>query len=58
MEFGIGVGAFASGLIYANEAVHFITTFMVCGVLVGVAFLFLFLHRSRSAGSQVAGDRK
>jgi MFS family permease len=49
MEFGIGIGAFASGLIYANQSAHFITTFIVCGSLAGIAFLYLLIHRYPAA---------
>lgn len=41
MEFGIGIGAFASGLIYANDSSHFILTFMTCGLLSSIAFIYL-----------------
>jgi MFS family permease len=41
MEFGIGVGAFLSGIIYANQTEHFDNTFLVCGLLSGLAFLYL-----------------
>jgi MFS family permease len=47
MEFGIGIGAFASGLIYGNRSADFITTFIVCGSLAGLAFLFLLFTRPR-----------
>lgn len=45
MEFGIGIGAFASGLVYANHTDRFDNTFIVCGVLSGVAFLYLIVNR-------------
>jgi MFS family permease len=41
MELGIGVGAFASGLIYGNNTANFFLTFLVCGVLASMAFLSL-----------------
>lgn len=41
MEFGIGIGAFVSGLVYANHAENFASTFLVCGALAGIAFLYL-----------------
>jgi predicted MFS family arabinose efflux permease len=48
MEFGIGVGAFLSGMLYANRAQHFDSTFLVCGLLAGIAFVFLlFLKKPR-----------
>jgi MFS family permease len=46
MEFGIGVGAFASGLIYGNESSNFFITFIVCSTLAGIAFVYLNLLRS------------
>lgn len=41
MEFGIGVGAFASGLIYADKVPMIMVTFLISSVLSGVAFLYL-----------------
>ncbi len=41
MELGIGVGAFSSGLIYGNDSNHFLTTFLVCALLSGSAFVYL-----------------
>lgn len=41
MELGIGLGAFISGMIYANEASHFLPTFLFCALLSGSAFLYL-----------------
>jgi len=41
MELGIGIGAFASGLIYGNESGHFFITFCVCSLLAAIAFLYL-----------------
>src|SRR5688572_18873284 len=41
MEFGIGIGAFLSGIIYANKTEHFDKTFLVCSLLAGIAFLSL-----------------
>jgi MFS family permease len=41
MELGIGSGAFASALIYGNNASHFIRTFLMCGLLSALAFIFL-----------------
>jgi MFS family permease len=41
MEFGIGVGAFASGLIYNNDTTNFFVTFLTCSILSMSAFLYL-----------------
>lgn len=52
MEFGIGMGAFLSGMIYANKISRFDNTFLVCGLLAGVAFISLMVlkkHPKRSA---------
>ena len=49
MEFGIGIGAFMSGIIYANKSAHFFNTFIVCGILSGVAFIYLMIHRTRTS---------
>lgn len=46
MEFGIGVGAFASGFIYGNKAEHFLTTFLVCSGFALVAFGYLVFYRT------------
>ena len=45
MEFGIGMGAFLSGLVYGNRTEHFDNAFLLCGSLAGVAFLFLMLMK-------------
>jgi MFS family permease len=45
MEFGIGMGAFLSGMIYANQTDRFDNTFLVCGSLAATASLFLFFSR-------------
>lgn len=47
MEFGIGMGAFLSGLIYANEVSRFDNTFLVSGSLAASAFILLMLFRKR-----------
>lgn len=47
MEFGIGMGAFLSGLVYGNDAGHFDDTFLLCGLLAGFAFIFLMTLRDR-----------
>ncbi|HET9487988.1 MAG TPA: MFS transporter [Chryseosolibacter sp.] len=41
MELGIGVGAFASGLIYSNDSANFTITFIVCAALAITGFLYL-----------------
>lgn len=46
MELGIGLGAFASGLLYANKPSNFLLTFSVCSALAAMAFTYLTIHRS------------
>jgi MFS family permease len=46
MEFGIGFGAFASGLIYGNDPARFGLSFAICSALAGIAFIYLFFKRS------------
>ncbi len=46
MEFGIGVGAFVSGLVYGNQSSNFFLTFIVCSGLAGIAFVYLNFLRS------------
>lgn len=41
MEFGIGMGAFISGVLYSNQSERFPVTFIVCAVLASTAFVFL-----------------
>ena len=41
MEMGIGLGAFISGFIYANNSSNFIFTFLACALLSGMAFIYL-----------------
>jgi MFS family permease len=41
MELGIGLGAFASGLIYSNDSSNFFVTFLVSALLAAVAFVYL-----------------
>lgn len=48
MELGIGIGAFASGLIYGNESGNFFLTFLVCSVLAALAFLYLISLKTSS----------
>lgn len=46
MEFGIGFGAFASGLVYANDPSRFGISFGICSVLAAIALLYLFTYKS------------
>ena len=48
MEFGIGIGAFASGLIYSNDPSRFSVAFGICGALAGIAFLYLLVKQQAS----------
>jgi len=41
MELGIGLGAFLSGLIYANNPERFFITFLISGLLGAIAFVYL-----------------
>jgi MFS family permease len=41
MEFGIGIGAFLSGLLYANDSGRFSLVFGICAAFAGGAFLYL-----------------
>ena len=45
MEMGIGLGAFISGLIYANDSAHFVFTFLTCALLSSIAFIYLIAGR-------------
>lgn len=45
MEAGIGIGAFASGIVYGNDSSNFLTTFMICSALAFIAFLYLLMQR-------------
>ncbi len=45
MELGIGLGAFFSGWIYANNFTHFTIAFLTCASLSGVAFIYLMTGR-------------
>jgi MFS family permease len=47
MEFGIGVGAFLSGLVYGNQSDQFDSTFLVCGLLAGTACISLMSIKNR-----------
>jgi MFS family permease len=46
MELGIGIGAFASALIYSNDPSKFMATFLTCSLLSVFAFFFLMLFRT------------
>jgi MFS family permease len=46
MELGIGLGAFVSGLIFANKDENLFATFLVCGVLGLAAVVYLLTERS------------
>ncbi|MEY4931378.1 MAG: hypothetical protein RI909_2102, partial [Bacteroidota bacterium] len=48
MELGIGLGAFISGLVYANDPSRFFLVFLMSGILAMIAFLYLLLRRRRS----------
>lgn len=45
MEMGIGIGAFLSGFIYANDSSNFFVTFLTAGLLAGVALVYLIFTR-------------
>ena len=42
MEFGIGVGAFAAGLIYGNDPSRFLFSFLICALFAAIALVYLF----------------
>jgi MFS family permease len=44
MELGIGLGAFSSGLIYANNPSAFFAAFATCAALSTVAFIYLYVQ--------------
>jgi MFS family permease len=52
MEFGIGFGAFASGLIYANNPSRFLLSFAICATLAAAAFVYLARFKPPSKVSQ------
>jgi MFS family permease len=45
MEFGIGIGAFISGLIYDNNSTNFLPVFVISAVVSAAAFLFLLIRK-------------
>lgn len=49
MEFGIGFGAFASGLVYANDPSRFGLSFGICSAVACAALIYLFLYRGSRA---------
>jgi MFS family permease len=48
MELGIGLGAFISGFVYANNPSRFFHVFLMSGILAAIAFLYLLLRRRLS----------
>lgn len=46
MEFGIGIGAFVSGLLFSNQSSHFFLVFAVSAFLSVMAFLYLIIRRT------------
>ncbi len=56
MEFGIGVGAFLSGLIYGDQVSMIFVTFLISSILSGMAFLYLlWLRRTTVEPMRVKG---
>jgi predicted MFS family arabinose efflux permease len=49
MEMGIGIGAFISGWIYANDPSRFFATFITAGSIIAIAFVFLILLKFRKS---------
>jgi MFS family permease len=47
MELGIGLGAFISGWLYANDASHFLMVFFTSAALSAIAFLYLLLFKRK-----------
>ena len=48
MEFGIGLGAFSSGLLYGNKNSHFMLVFLIAGSLSLIGFIYLVLNHFKS----------
>jgi MFS family permease len=48
MELGIGVGAFASGLLYDNKTENLFLSFAICSLLASMAFVYLVIKRLSS----------
>jgi MFS family permease len=47
MEFGIGMGAFLSAMVFANDTANFLITFSLCCVLALLAFVYLMSQPKR-----------
>jgi MFS family permease len=47
MEFGIGFGAFTSGLVYANDPSRFSISFFICSSLAALALIYLLTYRKK-----------
>lgn len=58
MEMGIGIGAFASGLIFGNDPSKFLLTFIICAVLAALSFLYLFTLGNKHAAIGERRDKK
>jgi len=54
MEFGIGMGAFISGLVYSNEVTNFLPAFVTCSALALMAFVFLVNRNKRRIQTPVS----
>ncbi len=53
MEFGIGIGAFASGLVYANDPSRFFMSFIICALFAGIAMIYLYSFAKPTPGNRV-----
>jgi MFS family permease len=58
MEMGIGIGAFASGLIFGNDPSKFLLTFIICAVLAALSFLYLFTFGNKHAAIGERRDKR
>jgi len=47
MEFGIGMGAFISAWVFANDTANFLMTFSLCCFLAVIAFVYLMMQPKR-----------
>jgi MFS family permease len=56
MEFGIGMGAFLSGLIYQDKTPMIFVTFAISSVLSGIAFLYLLWVRKSVVEPRMSGQ--
>ncbi len=52
LEIGIGLGAFLSGWIYANDASRFVYAYGLGGILAAIAFVYLFFIPARQQMAQ------